>query len=155
MKQAGDFVILSIHWGSNWDYAISDTERGFAHALIDEAAIDLIHGHSSHHPRAIEVHRGKLILWGCGDFINDYEGIAGYEEFRSDLGVMYFPTLDAASGRLLKLELIATQMKRFQVQLASAADARWLCAVIGRESRSWGVLTELRRAGRIALHWKE
>lgn len=62
---------------------------------------------------------------------------------------------EAASGRLLKLELIPTQMKRFQARLASAADARWLCAVIGRESRFWDVSTELRRAGRIAVHWKE
>ena len=34
-----------------------------------------MHGHSSHHPRPIEVYRGKLILYGCGDLVDDYEGI--------------------------------------------------------------------------------
>ena len=46
----------------------------FAHRLID-AGVDVVHGHSSHHPRPIEVYRGKLILYGCGDTIDDYEGI--------------------------------------------------------------------------------
>jgi poly-gamma-glutamate capsule biosynthesis protein CapA/YwtB (metallophosphatase superfamily) len=31
---------------------------------------------------AIEGYRDRLILYGCGDFLNDYEGIKGYEEFR-------------------------------------------------------------------------
>ena len=47
-------------------------------ALIEEAGVPVVHGHSSHHPKAIEVYEGRLILYGCGDFLNDYEGIAGY-----------------------------------------------------------------------------
>ena len=50
----------------------------FAHRLID-GGVDLVHGHSSHHPRPIEVFRGKLVLYGCGDCINDYEGISGHQ----------------------------------------------------------------------------
>ena len=49
----------------------------FAHRLID-GGFDLVHGHSSHHPRPIELYRGRLVLYGCGDFIDDYEGIGGY-----------------------------------------------------------------------------
>lgn len=153
VKQAGDFVILSIHWGSNWDYAISDTERGFAHALIDEGAIDLIHGHSSHHPRAIEVHRGKLILWGCGDFINDYEGIAGHERYRSDLGLMYLASVEPESGRLVQLELVPTQLRRLQVRRAAKPDAEWMCAVLHRESSGLGVNARIRPDGRIEITW--
>lgn len=45
------------------------------------------------------MYRDRLILYGCGDFINDYEGIGGYESFRGDLRLMYFVDLDAADGR--------------------------------------------------------
>jgi poly-gamma-glutamate synthesis protein (capsule biosynthesis protein) len=89
-KQPGDIAVVSLHWGPNWGYEVLPDEVSFAHQLIERAGIDLIHGHSSHHPKAIEVFRGKLILYGCGDFINDYEGITGYEAFRGDLGLMYF-----------------------------------------------------------------
>ena len=147
----GDLVLASIHWGGNWGYGVSDAERRFAHALIERAGVDLVHGHSSHHPKAIEVHRGKLILYGCGDFINDYEGIRGHEAFRGDLGLMYFPTLEAGSGRLLRLELVPTQLVRFRVTRASTADGRWLCDTLDRESRRFGVRTAMRAEGRIEM----
>ena len=146
-----DRVLASIHWGPNWGYDTSDAERRFARQLIERAGVDLVHGHSSHHPKGIEVHRGKLILYGCGDFINDYEGIGGHEAFRGDLGLMYFPTLDPASGRLLQLELVPTKLVRFRVTRAGAADARWLCDTLDRESRRFGARIGMRADGRIEL----
>lgn len=138
LKQPGDIAVASIHWGGNWGYEISDEETHFAHELIDKAKVDLIHGHSSHHPKAIEVYQKKLILYGCGDFLDDYEGISGYEEFRNDLGLMYFPTLDPATGRLLGLELVPTQLRKLQVSRALEPDSRWLADVINRESKRFG-----------------
>ena len=45
VKRPGDTVIASIHWGSNWGYEIPFEQREFAHKLVDEAQVDLIHGH--------------------------------------------------------------------------------------------------------------
>ncbi len=153
-KRPGDLVAASVHWGGNWGYGIAADEVHFARALID-GGVDIFHGHSSHHPKAIEVFRGKLILYGCGDFINDYEGISGYEAFRGDLGLMYFPTLDADSGRLLRLELVPTRTQRMRVQRAPAADSRWLRALLDREGRCFGTWTEAAEGHRIELQWKK
>ena len=90
-RRPGDIVVVSLHWGGNWGYEILKPQQIFARKLIDEARVDVVWGHSSHHPKGIEVHNGKLILYGCGDFIDDYEGIRGYEKFRNDLVLMYFP----------------------------------------------------------------
>ena len=49
-SEAGDIVLVSIHWGGNWGWRIPDAHRAFARTLIDEGGVDLIHGHSSHHP---------------------------------------------------------------------------------------------------------
>lgn len=153
-KQPGDVVVLSIHWGANWGYRVADEERAFARALIDSARVDLVHGHSSHHPKGIEVHSGRLILYGCGDFITDYEGIRGHEAFRGDLGLMYLPVLEAGTGRLARLGMIATQMRRFQVRRAADADVRWLSAMLDREGRRFGTRSELLQDGRIELRWE-
>ena len=150
-RQPGDLVVLSMHWGGNWGYTVAPDESRFAHALIDARAVDVFHGHSSHHPKAIEIYRDRLILYGCGDFINDYEGISGREEFRGELGLMYLPELEAGTGQLLRLELVATRMKRFRVQRAPAADARWLCAVLDREGARFGTRARLMADGRIEL----
>lgn len=98
VKQPGDVVVFSVHWGSNWGYEIPPKQQRFAHQLIDMAGVDLVHGHSSHHPRGIEVYKEKLILYGAGDFITDYEWIGSKQPYRDDLAVMYFPLLDPASG---------------------------------------------------------
>jgi poly-gamma-glutamate synthesis protein (capsule biosynthesis protein) len=142
-------VIVSLHWGGNWGYAIARSEREFAHRLIDAGAADVLHGHSSHHPRAIEIHRDRPILYGCGDFLNDYEGISGHESFRSELALMYFPTLDAATGKLACLALTPTRIRRFRVNLANDEEAAWLAAMLEREGQRFG--TRVERAARNRL----
>ena len=138
-KRPGDIVVLSIHWGANWGYHIPSEHRIFAHRLIDRCNVDLIHGHSSHHPLGMEIHSGKLVLYGCGDFLNDYEGISGYEQFRGNLALMYFPTLEAGSGNLLHLVLKPMQMRRFRLTRAGDADVAWLRQTLSREVERFGL----------------
>lgn len=133
-----DLVIFSVHWGSNWGYDVPDEQIAFARRLIDSGAVDLVHGHSSHHVRPLEIHKGKLIVYGAGDFLNDYEGIEGDESFRSDLALMYFPTLDAQTGELVRLKMFPLQIYRFSLRSASEGDAEWLSRILTRESQSFG-----------------
>jgi poly-gamma-glutamate synthesis protein (capsule biosynthesis protein) len=153
VRRSGDIVVASIHWGGNWDFAIPATQREFAHRLIDEAGVDLVHGHSSHHVKGIEVHRGRLILYGCGDFVNDYEGIAGHERWRGDLALMYFATLDAGSGALVELAMTPTRMHRFRVRRGGEEDAQWLAATLTREGRPLGTRVERLADGTLVLRW--
>lgn len=152
-KRAGDIVVFSIHWGGNWGYAIAPAQRAFAHALVDEAGVDVVHGHSSHHPKAIEVHHGHLILYGCGDLLNDYEGITGQEPYRGELGLMYFPRIDAADGRLRQLVLVPTRTQRFRISRAPVDDRRWLLAMLRRECGRMGGVVEEAPDGTFTLTW--
>lgn len=140
-KGPNDVVIFSIHWGSNWGYQIPSYHREFAHRLIDEAGVDVIHGHSSHHFRGIEVYHGKLILYGCGDFINDYEGISGEESYRGELVLMYFPVIDPADGRLVRLDMVPLKMRNFRLNYANEKDALWMHDVLNREGKKLGTST--------------
>ena len=150
-RQPGDLVVVSIHWGGNWGYRVPRGHSEFARRLIDAGGADVIHGHSSHHPKAIEVYRGRLILYGCGDFINDYEGISGQDEFRGDLGLMYFPRLDAESGELIDLELVALCRRRLRLERASEIDCAWLCGVLNKEGERFGIAFQMRPGSRFAL----
>ncbi|MGK7953100.1 MAG: CapA family protein [Xenococcaceae cyanobacterium] len=142
VKRSGDVVVASIHWGGNWGYEIPPQQIEFAHQLIDRAGVDLIHGHSSHHVKGMEIYRDRLIIYGCGDFIDDYEGISGYEYFRDDLGLMYFATLDYDTGKLVNLQMIPTQIKRLRVQRASTVDLLWLRERLNREGKRFGTSVE-------------
>ncbi|MFG2057459.1 CapA family protein [Micromonospora sp. NPDC048930] len=120
-----DLVVVSVHWGSNWGHEVPDEHVAFAHALVD-AGVHVVHGHSSHHPRRIERYRGRLILYGCGDLIDDYEGIGGQEEYRPELRLLHLPTLDAATGELRRLRLVPVRMRRMRLNPATPDEARWL-----------------------------
>jgi len=152
VKQPGDVVIASIHWGGNWGYAIPREQRRFAHALLD-AGVDLVHGHSSHHPKGLEVHRGRLVLYGCGDFLDDYEGIGGYEAFRDDLVLMYLPTLDPTRGTLTHLRLVPLRIERFRLTRPSPADLHWVAEVMGRECGAFGIAFRAEEDGSLTARW--
>jgi poly-gamma-glutamate capsule biosynthesis protein CapA/YwtB (metallophosphatase superfamily) len=136
-SRTGDIRVVSIHWGSNWGYGIPRDQRRFAHRLVD-AGVHVVHGHSSHHPRPAEVYRGRLILYGCGDLVNDYEGIGGHAEFRSDLRPLYLARV-AATGELASLRMVVLRARRLRLEPASAADTGWLAEVLGRESGPHGI----------------
>ena len=153
-KRRGDIVIVSIHWGSNWGYKIPSTQKRLAHRFVDEAGVDVVHGHSSHHVKAIEVYKERLILYGCGDFFNDYEGIGGYESFRGDLGLMYFAEMDSISGKLLALHMIPTQIRRFRLHRASASDSQWLADLLNQEGKRFNTAVRPSTEDILTLGWR-
>ncbi len=154
-QKPGDLIVASIHWGSNWGYNIPREQIAFAHRLV-EGGVAVVYGHSSHHVKAIEVFRGRLILYGCGDFITDYEGISGYEMFRDDLALIYLVELDLDSGELMTARLVPMQVRRFQLQRASAGDAKWLCNLLNELGKPFATQAQLREDGSLTLDsWAE
>jgi poly-gamma-glutamate synthesis protein (capsule biosynthesis protein) len=152
VRRPRDVVVVSLHWGPNWGYE-TDAQRAFAHALIDKAGVSVVHGHSSHHVKGIEVYRDRVILYGCGDFLHDYEGIGGYERYRNDLALMYFVDIGAENGALCAARMVALQIRKFQLVRASRQDVEWTQQTLDRESRRYGTRVEVAADGELALHW--
>lgn len=151
-RRPGDVVLVSIHWGGNWGYEIPTDQIRFAHRLVEEG-VDLVHGHSSHHVKGLEVYRDRLILYGCGDFLDDYEGITGYEAFRGDLRLMYLVTLEPGAGRLAAARLVPLHVRRFRLHRASDADARWLGDLLNRLGTPFGTRVETEGDRSMVLRW--
>lgn len=155
VKRPEDIVVVSIHWGGNWGYAIPPDHTAFAHQLIEDAGVDVVHGHSSHHVKGVEVYRNKLILYGCGDMLTDYEGISGHEAFRSDLSLMYFPRLDPATGELAACHMSPMRMHRFRLQRASPAEALWLRDTLQREGQRFDTRAAITPEQTLTLKWND
>jgi poly-gamma-glutamate capsule biosynthesis protein CapA/YwtB (metallophosphatase superfamily) len=152
-QQPGDLIVASIHWGSNWGYEIPREQIAFAHRLI-EGGVAIVHGHSSHHVKAIEVLKGRVILYGCGDLLTDYEGISGYETFRGDLALMYLIELDHDNGELMNARLVPMQMRQFQLRRASAADAKSLCNLLNQLGAKFNTGAKLQSDNSLMLEWR-
>lgn len=147
---ARDRVVVSLHWGGNWGYEVDDAQRRFARRLIDDAGVDVIHGHSAHHPKGVEVYNGRLILYGCGDCLNDYEGIGGHEHFRPEIGAVYLAEL-SDDGSLNHLSLVPLRRRRLQLERAGEMDRLWLAERLERVSAPLGGHFETDDEG--LLHW--
>lgn len=137
-RRPGDRVVVSLHWGANWVPVIPEQHRWLARRLIELAGVDVVFGHSSHHPLPLEIHQGRLILYGCGDLINDYEGLPAHGPWRSDLVCLYGVELERSSGALQALELRPFQLHRFQLQEPSSADRSLLERQLGLEATPAG-----------------
>lgn len=146
VKRPGDVVVASIHWGTNWGYEVPRAQVRFAHRIVD-GGVDVVHGHSSHHPRPVEVYRGKLVLYGCGDLVDDYEGISGHEEYRDDLRLLYFATVRPDTGDLVGLRMVPMRARRLRLCRASGDDVQHLHDVLDTISRPFGSRIDTDRAG--------
>jgi poly-gamma-glutamate capsule biosynthesis protein CapA/YwtB (metallophosphatase superfamily) len=114
--------IFSVHWGPNYSWRPADEIRDLAHFLIDECGIDIIHGHSSHHVQGVEKYKGKLIIYGCGDFVDDY---AVNEEFRNDLSAVWQVRVTEEGEEILKvrqLRVIPTRIEKFVARRLGAEE---------------------------------
>lgn len=153
VRKPGDVVVVSIHWGPNWDYEVPEDQRRFARALIDKAGVSVVHGHSSHHAKAVEIYKDRLILYGCGDFLTDYEGIRSrYDSYRCDLTLMYFADVDPDSGRLRALTMTPLQLRKLQLVRPSPDDVEWLRKTLDRESAPFGTRIALTPDGRFSAN---
>ena len=98
------------------------------------------------------MYRGKLILYGCGDLVNDYEGIGAHGSLRCDVGCLYVATLDAR-GALERLDIAPLQSRRFRLQDADGEARAWLERVFNEAGREFGTRVEPQPDGTGRLCW--
>lgn len=116
-RTAVDLLIVSAHWGPNWDYRPPVEHPRFARALIDHGA-SIVYGHSGHVVRGIEIYRGCPILYCTGDFVDDY---AVDDTERNDYSFVF--VLEARAGKIGRIRLYPTIISGFQACHAPHRDA--------------------------------
>lgn len=99
----------------------------------------------------MEVYRKKLILYGCGDLVDDYEGISGHSDYRDDLRLLYLPKLDPATGELAELGMVPLRARQMRLHRASSNEAAWLRRILDKVSRRFGSRIELGPDGLLSL----
>ena len=80
-------IVYSIHWGYNWvDGEMPQKYKEFGRKLVD-TGVTIVFGHSAHHiiQNPIEEYNNGIIIYGLGDFINDY---AVKRKYKSDEALM-------------------------------------------------------------------
>lgn len=70
LKKVADFVVVSVHAGSEYTVQPHRQQIAFAHTAIDAGA-DIVVGHHPHWIQPVERYNGGLILYSLGNFVFD------------------------------------------------------------------------------------
>ena len=95
------------------------------------------------------------MLYGCGDFLNDYEGIRGYEHYRDDLTLMYFADVNTMTRDLMALKIVPLQIRGFRLIRPSRRDVDWLRQTLDTQSRTFGAHILATSEEGFALSWRQ
>lgn len=70
VRDQADYVLVSMHAGTEYVFEPIDSQVNFAHSAIDFGA-DMVIGHHPHVVQAKEVYNGKQIIYSLGNFVFD------------------------------------------------------------------------------------
>jgi poly-gamma-glutamate synthesis protein (capsule biosynthesis protein) len=152
-RRPGDLVVVSLHWGTPGMREVQPEQREFAHRLVDLGVVDVIHGHSARAALPMEVYKGKLILYGCGDLINDLEGVKQAAGTPVEAACLYAVTLARAGGQLRRLEILPFQIRGFRLCSPDPeVEAAWRSR-LARECALFGTSVTAGATGRWNVSW--
>ncbi|MCT9079240.1 CapA family protein [Streptomyces fulvoviolaceus] len=141
-KAGADVVVVSLHWGTEWQDAPDDRQLTLARALTAARTgtrpdIDLILGTHAHVPQAYEKVNGTWVIYGMGDQIAgemyNYQGVQDPRGNESTLGRFTFapPARSGERWRVTKAEFVpqmfdvdAGRVVNLNRAIAEGADMR-------------------------------
>jgi poly-gamma-glutamate synthesis protein (capsule biosynthesis protein) len=131
-RRGAHLVVASIHWGPNLRPWPTRTFRAFARAAV-ELGVDIVHGHSAHLVQGVERHRGGVILYDTGDFLDDYWIFPG---IRTDRSAIFL--VDVERHRPVGLRIVPVLLSPMRVNLAPPREFAAIGATLARRSRALG-----------------
>ncbi|OGC43278.1 hypothetical protein A2Y85_03290 [candidate division WOR-3 bacterium RBG_13_43_14] len=110
VRDSVDFVIVSMHWGTEYVHVPDKWQIEWAHEIIDAGA-DLLIGHHPHVLQSVELYGNKLIAYSLGNFIFDQRKL--YQRQSTVLSIVF------NKGSIDSISLRPVLIDNFQPALAS------------------------------------
>lgn len=103
LKREVDFLILSLHYGWEYQFYPSPRDVDLCRLFVDSGA-NLILGHHPHYPQGIERYKDSLIIYSLGNFIWD-------QKFKGHTNSSFVLELKIVKQSILSAKVIPFQMK--------------------------------------------
>lgn len=127
-KQKADFVIVSMHSGSEYKPTANKSQTNFAHAAIDAGA-ELVIGHHPHVVQNVEKYHGKYIFYSLGNFVFDQmwseetrQGLIAKTFFNENglIKIEFMPIVieDYSQPKLVAGQTAENILKRLKIELS-------------------------------------
>ncbi len=78
-REKCDILVVSFHWGKEFDFYPSADQQELAHLAVDGGA-DIVIGHHPHVLQGVEEYKDRLIFYSLGNFVFDRQIPEGTDE---------------------------------------------------------------------------
>ncbi len=89
-QRGAELVVLSLHWGVEYDRQPSAEQRRVAEAVTASGAVDLVLGHHAHVLQPIERINGVWVAFGLGNFLSNMRESAWFPASSQDGAIVDF-----------------------------------------------------------------
>jgi len=72
-----EYVIVSLHWGTEYRTQPNSDQLTLAEALLASPDIDLLIGHHAHVVQPVDQIDGRFVVYGLGNFISNQSAACG------------------------------------------------------------------------------
>jgi len=108
-KASVDYVVVSVHWGKEYEDVPSNGQRELGHRMV-EAGADLVVGHHPHTAQAIEAYKEGYIFYSLGNFAMQVEwDIARCEVYMNEAFML---RVEVDDGKAKRVEMLPTRTDR-------------------------------------------
>lgn len=148
-RRGADAVVVSLHWGREYQSTPTSEQRRLAKRLLASSAVDVIIGHHAHVVQPVARRRGKVVAYGLGNLLSNQTAaccVAATQDgvllrliaTRRPNGVVrvrrveYIPTMVRHPGRRV------VAVRRALRRASTPAERRQLRASLGRTRSAIG-----------------
>jgi len=142
LKPEADLVIVSLHWGTEYQRTPSTEQRQLARQLVDAGA-DIILGHHPHVFQGLELYKGSLIAYSLGNFIMD-------QNWSRETCQGLLLKIKVSGEGWQKVEVLPVQIVEEQPHQAEGKDAATILGEVHELSNELGTMVEVKE-GRAML----
>jgi hypothetical protein len=97
-EQGAEFVVLTIHWGVEYQHAPTTEQEALADTLTASPDIDLILGSHAHVVQPIARVNGKVVVYGMGNHLSNQNSVWGAKYYSTEDGVIVQVTVTEQPG---------------------------------------------------------
>jgi len=97
-EQGAEFVVLTIHWGVEYQHAPTAEQETLAERLLASPDVDLILGSHAHVVQPIGRVNGKVVVYGMGNHLSNQNSVWGPKYYSTEDGVIVQVTVAEQPG---------------------------------------------------------
>ncbi len=103
-----DFVVVSMHWGNEYQTEPTEQQRELARELLESGSVDLILGTHAHVIQPCEKINGRYVVYGLGNFLSNQSPLTtdGYLRAATQEGVVVQVDLSREADGSITSEMV-------------------------------------------------